>query len=212
MALDNISEFGWGNPYLSPDVVSRGEVALLQVCRQIHAETLPVLYAGATFQVDDLETWVRFSGRLGNDKLCLIRSLRVNWYPAMDTPQGPNRGLKLRKAFWSIVATQMPGLRELAVKIDYGRRTVLRDLNAEWHLPLHEVRGLQSFTLTIYDAVDRKDGSVSSETALLKDHLRQIMCSERDQNGPHQSVLSDTGLNLRRWSSGWYSGYRTDTP
>jgi hypothetical protein len=214
LALENISEFGWGNPYLPPDVVSSGKVALLQVCRIIHAQALPILYAGVTFQVDDLETWVRFSGHLRYEKLCLIRSMRVNWRPDMDPPQSTqdsNRGLKLPKAFWGIVATQMPGLRELAIEIEYGSRVVLRDLNAEWHLPLHELRDLQSFTLTIYDAVDRKYGPVSSETALLTDHLRQIICSERDENAPYQPVLSETGLNIRSWSSGWYSGYRTNT-
>ena len=162
--------------------------------------------------MDDPETWVRFC--LGHEKLSLVRSLRVNWYPDMGPPQsgqGPNRGYKLRKVFCGIVATQMPGLCELAVKIDYGSRTVLRDLNADWHLPLRQLRGLQSFTLTIYDSVDRKDAPVSSKTTLLVDHLRELICSERDENASNQPVLSDTSLTLRPWSSGWYSGYRTDT-
>ncbi|KAL2871222.1 uncharacterized protein BJX67DRAFT_343838 [Aspergillus lucknowensis] len=214
MALDNISEFGWGNPYLPPDVVSRGEVPLLRVCRQVHAEALSVLYAGAVFQVDDLETWVRFAGHLGPEKLALVRSLRVDWYPDMGRQgaQGPQRVFKPGRVFWEIVATQMPGLRELAVDINYGQRTVLRDLDAEWHLPLHEVRGLQSFTLTISDAIDRKDGPVYPETVLLTDHLRQVMCSQRDEGMHSQPVRLDSDFGLRPWYSGWRSGYRTDKP
>ncbi|KAL4860866.1 hypothetical protein BDV12DRAFT_181033 [Aspergillus spectabilis] len=78
MAMDNISEFGWGDPYIPPGVVSTGDIALLRVCRQVYSEALPVLYSSVTFEVEDRKTWIRFCRWLGDGKVALVKSLRVN--------------------------------------------------------------------------------------------------------------------------------------
>lgn len=150
-----------GGIHISRQMLCRGAWALPKVCRQIHAQTKLALYADVTFHVYDLRDLVENFWPTGQRETMfnqITESELVNWCLAMDPPQsaqGPKCGLKLRKTCLGIVATQMPGLRELAIKIEHGRKVVLRDLNAEWHLPLHGLRGLQSFTLIIYDALNK---------------------------------------------------------
>jgi hypothetical protein len=201
MALDNISEFGWGNPYLPPDVVSRGEVALLRVCRQVHGEALSVLYAGVTFQVDELETWFRFGGVLG-ERLSLVQSLRVKFSLQRRAP-GP-----VYDAFWALLATQMPHLSNLEaeVHIDHGVSPLPSDLDSEWCRPLRDVRGLKDFSLTAVGRDDTENG-----LAIVSSELKRIMCSARGESSPDPtSPRSEIALGLRKWNSGWRSGYRTD--
>ncbi|KAL3483992.1 hypothetical protein BJX62DRAFT_244373 [Aspergillus germanicus] len=204
MALDNISEFGWGNPYLPPDVVSRGEVALLRVCRQVHGEVLPVLYGSVSFQVDELETWLRFTGVLG-ERLALVRSLRVRFNMR---GQGPVP-LDLYNAFWTLIATQMPGLLELEVDIDitHAASPLPIDLDCAWYRPLCQVRGLKHFVLGAVGF-----GGTGEPLAVVSDQLQRTMCSPREENSSlPTSPRSEIDLGLRKWNSGWRSGYRTDT-
>jgi hypothetical protein len=201
MALDNISEFGWGNPYLPPDVVSRGEVALLRVCRQVHGEALSVLYAEVTFQADELETWLQFGGVLG-ERLSLVQSLRVKFRLQRGAP-----GL-VYDAFWALLATQVPRLSNLEaeVHINHGVSLLPSDLNSEWYRPLRDVRGLKNFSLTAVGRDDTENG-----LAIVSSELKRIMCSARGETSPDPtSPRSEIALGLRKWNSGWRSGYRTD--
>jgi hypothetical protein len=205
MALDNISEFGWGNPYLPPDVVSRGEVALLRVCRQVHGEALSVLYRGVSFHADELETWLRFAGFL-SERLALVRSLRVRFNMR---GQGPVP-LDLYEAFWALVATQMPGLLELEVDVDITHATspLPSDLDCAWYRPLRQVRGLRRFVLRAAVGF----GGTEEPLAVVSSELKRIMCSPREESSLiPTSPRSEIDLGLRKWNSGWRSGYRTDT-
>ncbi|KAL2847533.1 hypothetical protein BJY01DRAFT_246760 [Aspergillus pseudoustus] len=203
MALDNIAEFGWGNPYLAQDIVSRGEVSLLRVNRQVHAEALPVLYAGVTFQPDTLATWVRFAEVLGEQRLALVRSLRVCWEvgPTQD-PDG------VYKSFWALVATRMPGLLDLEARISRSSQPLPSDLDFAWFRPLLDVRGIRTFTLTASNDVTGKDAQVLSVSS----ELSRSMCSPRDESDSIKPSPPwwEVDLPLREWKSGWRSGYRTD--
>ncbi|KAJ0417966.1 hypothetical protein BJY00DRAFT_195310 [Aspergillus carlsbadensis] len=204
MALDNISEFGWGNPYLPPDVVSRGEVALLRVCRQVLGEALPVLYAGVVFQVDEMETWVRFASGVLGERLSLVRALRVRFGIRVGGP-GSVSG-----AFWALIATQMPGLLELDLEVDgdHSVSPLPSDLDSAWYRPLREVRGLKNFSLT---AVGRDDTEDSRAIRAVSSQLKRIMCSPRDGSSPIPAPpRSEIALGLCKWNSGWRSGYRSD--
>ncbi|CEL09286.1 hypothetical protein ASPCAL12424 [Aspergillus calidoustus] len=204
MALDNISEFGWGNPYLPPEVVSRGEVSLLRVCRQVHGEALPVLYEGVTFQVDELETWLRFSSGVLGERLSLVRALRIKFSMQRGAP-----GL-VYDAFWAVVATRMPHLSDLEaeVQIDHGVSPLPSDSDCEWYRPLREVRGLRNFSLK---AVGRNDTEDGRTIRVVSSELKRTMCSPRDESCPIPTFpRSEIDLGLRKWSSGWRSGYRTD--
>jgi hypothetical protein len=180
MALENISEFGWGNPYLPQDVVSRGEVALLRVCRQVLGEALPVLYGGVSFQVDELETWLRFTGVLG-ERLALVRSLRVRFNMR---GQGPVP-LDLYNAFWTLVATQMPWLLDLEVDVDitHAASPLPSDLDCPWYLPLRQVRGLRHFLLRAAVGF----GGTGEPLAVVSDQLKRITCSPREENCPNSN-------------------------
>lgn len=198
LAMDNISEFGWGDPYIPAGLISTGNVALLRVCRQIHAEALPVLYENATFEVVGLDAWLWLCGRLGDEKIALIRRLRVLLFSVPGLIRSNSRkrhpgellpDLNFYDRFWVLVRTKMTGLAHLAVELHPPLGVVRRTSDAEWCRPIKAVRGLKSFELRIFDSTCLQDGYSGAETVALENCLRDIVCAPRD--GAVHPVVDD---------------------
>lgn len=206
LAMDNISEFGWGDPYIPAGLVSTGDVALLRVCRQIHAETLPVLYASATFEVVGLDGWLWFCARLG-EKVALIRRLRVLLFSvpglvrknvSKRNPGHLSQDLEFYDQFWTLVRVKMTGLAHLAVEL-HPLGAVPRTGDAEWCRPVKTLRGLKCFELKIFDSTVLQDGYSSAETVAVEDCLRDIVCAGRDET---VYTAVDDSVQLPRFYSG----------
>ncbi|OJJ03971.1 hypothetical protein ASPVEDRAFT_763783 [Aspergillus versicolor CBS 583.65] len=205
LAMDNISEFGWGDPYIPGGLVSTGDVALLRVCREIHAEALPVLYEDATFEVIGLDAWLWFFARLG-EKVALIRRLRVLLFsvPGLDRKNARERrrgnvvhDLDFYDQFWTLVRVKMTGLAHLVVEL-HLLAAVPRTADAEWCRPVKALRGLRSFELEIFDSTVLQDGYSGAETVAVEDCLRDIVCAGHDET-VHTDVAS---VQLPRFYSG----------
>ena len=118
--------------------------------------------------------------------------------------------LKIYLVFWDIIARQMPGLTFLSVTMHYPRQKISRDITAQWHVPLQNVRGLERFELKICDQDFREGESVSSEMVALKRYLEDIVCSSAESRPPEHTPQPDLGY--AKCESGWRSGYVVTKP
>ena len=127
--------------------VATANVALLKTCRQVYTEAARVLYTANTFDVNQLSTFVGFSRSIIPSQLAAITSLHLSWlkvemgFASID-PDGFDQWCHC----WSIIASDMPGLRYL--KLCMGSDTVL-SMQQKWVAPLDKVRGLRRFELSV---------------------------------------------------------------
>ncbi|KAJ5935908.1 hypothetical protein N7454_005206 [Penicillium verhagenii] len=114
---------------LLPDNLSNGQAALLRTCQAIYAEASDQLYVDATFDVDDLYTFIAFARSLAPRHLSCIRRVTVQWMPVWQPLSGQDHkgsiyghthSDALWIEFWDVVA-KLPGLVELGLSIDLGR-------------------------------------------------------------------------------------------
>ncbi|KAJ5129271.1 uncharacterized protein N7515_005310 [Penicillium bovifimosum] len=159
---------------LLPEQLSNANVALLRVCRAIYAEAEKILYRASHFDVDDLYTFIAFSGSISATARNAIARLTVQWMPVwVPMAGGEHKGSiyahthsdELWVGFWEAVC-RLEGLRELGVSLDLGRFTGVVNGNGSgeievsgkrmpfgmkvpWVQPLLEVRGLTDFELAV---------------------------------------------------------------
>lgn len=201
------------------DNLPRASATLLRTCRQIYQDAATLLYSTNIFDVDDLNTFIYWSRTILPSRLAAVRALGVSWdifWPPLTKtdPSGrytigtaavPKR-LALRTSdqvwldFWDIVATKMPGLQDLRIKIGsihpfyvasvlFGReRGLLRDINAEWVKPLLNIRGLKKLELEILGGDRRSmyhqfsasreedDLELLERTKLFVEDVRRVVC------------------------------------
>ena len=79
------------------------EIALLQTCRQTHAEAIPILYGTNTFAVRNLWELIVFSRAILPDRLAMVRSLDVKWL-YYNLPLVPLRST----SFWDMPERKWP--------------------------------------------------------------------------------------------------------
>ncbi|KAJ5563894.1 hypothetical protein N7513_000136 [Penicillium frequentans] len=192
---------------LLPENLSNGHSALLRSCQAIYAEASDLLYRNATFDVDDLHTFIAFTQSIGKRHLASIRRLTVQWMPVWQPLSGQDHKGSIYAhthsdalwiQFWDIVA-QLPNLSELKLSIDLGRFTGMVSgggvvvvaggqqripliLTEPWLLPLLKVRGLKGFEMAVTARCDSAakgvlEGDLVRDAALLRDQLRCVMCS-----------------------------------
>lgn len=170
-------------PHLSRSL-SRTHVAILRTCRRIYSEAEPILYSSLIFQVTTLESWICFSSDIRPQSLASIRHLRASWPLLWHDKDKPWDELYERfgvhDSFWHLVATKMTGLIDLALVLHYPTARLGRSVDASWHRPLWNVRGLHTFTLEIRD---QEDTSSPDTLALIK-FLRKTMCAPRSSFFP----------------------------
>jgi hypothetical protein len=204
------------------DTLPRARATLLRTCRQVYQDAATLLYATNVFDADDLNTFIYWSRTILPGRLAAVRALGVSWdifWPPLTKadPSGRytmgavavHRRLALRNSdqvwldFWDIVATKMPGLRDLRVRIGamhpfyaalgtgilFGReRGLRRDVNAEWVQPLLNVRGLETLELDILGGDGRSvyhpasaagghdDLELRERTDMFVEEVRRVVC------------------------------------
>ncbi|KAJ5768858.1 hypothetical protein N7520_003417 [Penicillium odoratum] len=204
---------------LLPQNLSTSHPELLRSCQAIYAESAELLYRNATFDVDDLHTFIAFAQGIGKRHLASIRRLTVQWMPVWQPLSGRDHKGSLYAythsdalwiQFWGIVATQLPYLAELKLSLDLGRfvsgggvvvaaggqEGIPLGITASWLSPLWKIRGLKDFELAVTARCDiAAKGAIEEdlvkEAGMLRDHLRLIMCS------PVGVSLEEIGLGLK---------------
>ncbi|KAF2002552.1 hypothetical protein P154DRAFT_574128 [Amniculicola lignicola CBS 123094] len=134
---------------------------LLQTCRQIYSEAIPILYKTNTFSFNDLDSLRHFTATILPVRLSLIRSITLEWcmtWPIYDVIAQtlllsnpalypPNDEATWEES-WRIIAT-MPGLQKLRVRLFYfeGFRNSLAEMAIL--APLMEVKTPSDFVVTV---------------------------------------------------------------
>ncbi|PYH82121.1 hypothetical protein BO82DRAFT_374228 [Aspergillus uvarum CBS 121591] len=158
-----------------PAHLSTTPASLLRTCRAIYNEAAPHLYRDATFDVDDLSTWIAFTDQVNPASLGEVRTLSVQVVPLDGIPpysiHTHTHNPHLWTAFWHRTTTRCPHLTDLTLCIDLGRFTTTNNpgtgttgttiiggyklplhagIDAEWLQPIvRRVRGLQRFDLAV---------------------------------------------------------------
>ncbi|KAL1853631.1 hypothetical protein VTK73DRAFT_8918 [Phialemonium thermophilum] len=130
----------WLEPTASPDPERQSEVPrrptplrlasritavpLLLSCRQVHTESIPILYAHARFHFDDLVALHTFLHRVPPPHRDLVRVLHLDWtsFAWFDIGCALARELHLREHWRPACAalSEMGGLRDLRIRIPPG--------------------------------------------------------------------------------------------
>ncbi|KAL4868149.1 hypothetical protein BDV12DRAFT_170147 [Aspergillus spectabilis] len=111
-----------------PSHLSTSSIPLLQTCRTIYAESSPILYKNATFDTDDLATFIAFTLSISPAHLAVIKSLAVQWTPVWQPMAGEEHKSsiyshthndRLWALFWTRVAA-LKGLENMTLSVDLG--------------------------------------------------------------------------------------------
>ncbi len=160
-------------------------IAPLLVCRQIYAETLPVLYGGNELHLHDPWDFISFSRSIRLETLSMVTQLDVQW--ACNDCVAPSRShrgqvdreasFELWRLFWEVVAAKMPGLRDLKASWEV---IIYRPefSSMEWVKPMMKVHGLRSCEIEMrHIQNDQAWGKVERGC---DDGLKPVMPFERD--------------------------------
>jgi len=171
---------------------SHSRLAFVKICRQAYREGMDVLYSTNTFGIfgaQGLASFAYFSRTITPYRLASISSVYIN---CTTSDLEPLRGLIYESIFkksenrnhwklmWGVMATKMPGLQHLRVRL-----TRLRDLPVElggeedWINPMLKVHGLESFSFSL----DDRDPIVGEDRELLGALVQQLektLCTPRN--------------------------------
>ncbi|KAJ5086332.1 hypothetical protein NUU61_007639 [Penicillium alfredii] len=200
-----------------PQQLSDSGASLLRTCRAIYAETAELPYRSSVFDVDDLHTFLAFAAAIGPRGRRALRRLTVQWMPVWQPMAGQDHkgsiyahthSDALWARFWACLAA-LPALQELRLSLDLGRFTgtvagggavvvagqrLPLHLQDPWLFPLLNVRGLRHFDLAVtarcdLPAKDVIEPDLCRDAALLRDHLRAVMCTPRGSPVPELKGL-----------------------
>lgn len=166
---------------------------LFLVNKQISAESRDAFYSNLVFLPEDFETFVSFARNVPKNVLASIRHLEATWVglACLTMPPVPPSHPQYQSYedytvfsdndytdFWRFVAEDMPSLTHLQFTMDFYGQYLSRALDANWHRPLQEVRGLKEFKLAIDDRMSGTE-QAEADMAVLRDHLVAIVCQDR---------------------------------
>jgi hypothetical protein len=142
--------------YCEDDEPAVSATNLLQTCRQIYIESTDLLYSLNTFEFSHPETFLWFSRTIAKDRLAIIKSLHVGFFPEKDfRPHWSFLAHNLWFQMCDVIVMQMPGLRNLHVS--------LRDWEmSEWQRqdrllrPFSSLRGLHQISIEVAEATGPK--------------------------------------------------------
>ncbi|KAL9130967.1 MAG: hypothetical protein Q9175_006885 [Cornicularia normoerica] len=143
-------------PVLGPTQFSTTGLPLLLTCRSIYREAIRLLYASNVFEVSDLTVLIQMVDLplLLPRRLAEIRHLSVRWvyygvprlFPGSDDPP---HDWQTWSRFWEIVATQMPGLKKLELRMEYLGRGGEAGVEKDWVKAVMAVRRVKEAVVEI---------------------------------------------------------------
>lgn len=139
-----------------PTQSSITSLPLLLTCRSIYREAIYVLYTSNTFHFSDLSILIHWADLplLRPQRLAEIRHLSVGWTYYSDphhfrgTAAAPY-DWKTWSRFWEIVATHLPGLRKLELRMEYVGRWHEIGLENDWVKAMLGVRRIKNAVVEI---------------------------------------------------------------
>lgn len=176
----------WSQPYSNHyhadgEPCPRNRLSLLQTCRQIYVEAAPVLYSTNTFVIlgqNNTPGFCDFSRSIRKDRLDLITSMYINC-----------QAMYLEDVFiqdwrqmWEILATKMPGLKVLKVRLIKNFTPPLElALEKDWVRPMLKVRGLKRFDFDLAQEVWSEESTAEYNDKLewFQNELQAMMCVSR---------------------------------
>ncbi|MCJ1460217.1 hypothetical protein MMC28_010596 [Mycoblastus sanguinarius] len=136
----------YANPGLNG--LPNGKLALVKTCRQVYVEAIDILYKTNTFGIfncNNLATYTYFSQTIRPERLASITSMYIINQGNSFYFKGPNWTL-----LWEDIATKMPGLKDVKVRITDAEPQLLSlDLDEDWVKAMLPVRGLKKFRFDV---------------------------------------------------------------
>ena len=182
-------------------------ITLLQSCRQIYQECIPLLYGTNTFCVRQLDTLIFLDRCIRPQHLAQISYLQMQWAftwtpfveMAEATPRPYNTDTWVR--FWNIVATRLTGLKGLDASI-----SVPKDARAEekiWCEPIRQIRGLDHFILNIMYPITTtlSNSAAEADSKAYRRELESCVTMPREPKEKDKAGLTIAGMEhetLRR--------------
>lgn len=171
-------------------------LCLLKTCRQIYIEASPVVYSTNTFGfwgAHSLSMFCEFSRTIRKDRLDSIASIYINCQAddyvssnahARSSPVDRRRNVFLQdwRQTWEVLATRMPGLKDLKVRLikTYFPQLELA-LDEDWVKPMLDVRGLRRFGFDLAQAIGSEESTAEYNEKLewFQNELQASMCAPR---------------------------------
>lgn len=171
-------------------------LCLLKTCRQIYIEASPVIYSANTFGISgahNLPVFCEFSRKIRKDCLNSITSIYINCQAddyvssnvrARSSPieRRGNVFLQDWKQTWEILATHMPGLKDLKVRLIKPYLPQLNfALEEDWVKPMLRVRGLRTFGFDLAQGIGSEESTAEYNEKLewFQSKLQGSMCAPR---------------------------------
>lgn len=161
--------------FSGPENTPFSRLSLLLSCRQIYEESVHLLYATNTFNIDNLETLQSVIQVMG-PRIGSIRVVHVNtamWkIHCYEINRISDEAFEEWSKFWHLLATRFPGLQHVRLDIYGTSRAGLQPLDLK---PLLELRGLKSFDLALWQ--DTKDRNLPEQGSMLVGPMQMIIRS-----------------------------------
>lgn len=172
--------------------VRHGKMGLVKTCRAIYNESIDILYTTNTFSVQtcpNLETFIWFSKSIRPCRLASITDMYINmlaecFAPFWTAMTGGSRFWDFIRDWgrvWETMATQMPALRILRVRLRRATQDLGLSTDENWIRPMLKVRGLKKFDLELIGSGVYREWSTEYREQLrdLQEFLARTLCSER---------------------------------
>lgn len=169
-----------------------GKMGLVKTCRAIYNESIDILYTTNTFSVQtcsNLETFIWFTISIRPCRLASITDMYINIFAECFAPfwTDMTRGSRFWDfirdwgRLWEIMATQMPALKILRVRLRRTTQEMGLSIDENWIRPMLKVRGLRRFELEVQGNGVYRDWSAEycEQLLELQEFLRKTLCSER---------------------------------
>ena len=162
-----------------------GSLAFLRSCRQVYFEASSILYATnifAVFGAQEIPAFVSLSRTITSHRLASIASLYVKFSVYEWEATSGHRSLvkpEFRghwEAMCDVMATKMPGLKNLSIHLTTSNAQSLLDHQEEWTASLLAIQGLRNFDFGL-ESTRRADSATEARLVLLKEQLQEQLCA-----------------------------------